>query len=38
VKAMIATEIQPSEPASLDLCAEQHVALIWRPENLNVLE
>ena len=31
---MIATEIQPSDPAWLDLCAEQYVALVWGPDNL----
>lgn len=35
---MIATEIQPSDPAWLDLCAEQRVAVVWGPDNLNVIE
>ena len=35
---MIATEIQPSDPAWLDLCAEQRVAVVWGPNNLNVIE
>ena len=33
---MIATEIQPSDPAWLDLWTGQDVALVRGPENLKV--
>ena len=33
---MIATEIQPSDPAWLDLCTDQDVALVRGPDNLKV--
>ena len=35
---MIATEIQPSDAAWLDLGAEQRVAVVWGPDNLDVIE
>ena len=36
VKAMIATEVKPTDPSWSDLCAREGIALVWGPDNLTV--
>jgi hypothetical protein len=36
VRAMIATETEPSDPSWIDLCGAQQVALVWAPDKLSI--
>lgn len=36
VRAMIATEVEPSDPSWADLCSREGIALAWGPNNLAV--
>ena len=36
VRAMIAVEVEPSDPTWLDLCGREGIALVWGPDNLVV--
>lgn len=36
LRAMIATEVGPSDASWIELCSGQQVALVWAPENLTV--
>jgi hypothetical protein len=36
VKPMIATEVTPTDPSWIDLCAREGIVLVWGPDNLIV--
>jgi hypothetical protein len=36
VKPMIATDVRPTDPTWIDLCAREGIVLVWGPETLAV--